>query len=110
MYAAACGALIGAAWLILVLVFPGEAVRRALTIAGAVAFGVQMVAFLVARAMAPKNVIAGWGIGIALRFGALVVFALAAVPRLGLPLSTSLLGLATFLFLSILIEPFFLKT
>jgi len=32
------------------------------------------------------------------------------VPRLGLPLSASLLGLATFLFVSTLIEPLFLKT
>jgi hypothetical protein len=86
-------------------------VRRALGISAAVAFVVQMAAFLVVREMARrKNVMAGWGIGIALRFGALVIFALVAVPRLELPLSASLLGLATFLFVSTLIEPLFLKT
>jgi hypothetical protein len=76
-----------------------------------VAFVVQVAAFLVVREMGRrKNVMAGWGIGIALRFGALVIFALVAVPRLGLPLSASLLGLATFLFVSTLIEPLFLRT
>jgi hypothetical protein len=58
--------------------------------------------------MARRNVMAGWGIGVALRFVALAIFALAVVPRLGLPV-VILLGLATFLFVSTLIEPLFLK-
>ena len=74
------------------------------------AFIVQLIAFLIARAMARRNnVMAGWGIGILLRFAALFLFALVAVPRLGLPVSASLLGLAAFLFVSTLIEPLFLK-
>ena len=52
---------------------------------------------------------AGWGIGIALRFAALMLFGLVAVPWLGLPLSASLLALATFLFITTLIEPLFLR-
>jgi hypothetical protein len=111
VFAAACLGIIGALWVILVLVFTESTVRRALAISGAVAFIVQVAAFLVVREMARrKNVMAGWGIGIALRFSALVIFALVAVPRLELPLSASLLGLATFLFVSTLIEPLFLKT
>jgi hypothetical protein len=110
-FAAACAATIGAAWAIGVLMFTDPAVRRALHIAAAVGFVIQMVAFLVAREMARRgNVIAGWGIGVALRFGALAIFALVAVPRLGLPLAASLVGLATFLFISTLIEPLFLKS
>ena len=111
LFTAACAAIIGALWVILVIIFTDTVVRRALAISAAVAFIVQVAAFLVVREFARrKNVMAGWGIGIALRFGALVIFAVVAVPRLGLPLATSLLGLATFLFVSTLIEPLFLKT
>ena len=110
-FTAACAALIGALWLILVLVMSGTMARHALTISAITAFVVQVAAFLVAREMARrKNVMAGWGMGVVLRFGALMIFALVAVPRLGLPLQASLLGLVTFLFVSTLIEPFFLKT
>ena len=110
-FAAACAALIAAMWALMVLWFTDTAVRRAIAISAALAFLVQMVAFSVARAMARrKNVIAGWGIGIALRFSTLIILALVAVPMLNLPLSASLLSLATFLFVSTLIEPLFLKT
>jgi hypothetical protein len=110
-FAVACAATIGALWAILVLLFTDSAVRRALGISAATAFIVQMAAFFIARAFARrKNVIAGWGIGVALRFVALAIFALVAVPWLGLPLAASLLGLATFLFVSTLIEPLFLKS
>jgi len=111
VFSAACLGLIGALWLILFLVFTDTTVRRALGLSAVVAFIVQVASFLVVREMARrKNVMAGWGIGIALRVSALVIFALAGVPRLGLPLSASLLGLATFLFVTTLIEPLFLKT
>lgn len=110
-FAAACAALIAALWALMVVMFTDTTVRRAVAITAALAFMVQMVAFLIAREMARrKNVIAGWGIGIALRFSALVILALVAVPKLELPLSASLLSLATFLFVSTLIEPLFLKT
>ena len=109
-FAAACAAAIGATWAIGMLLFPDAATRRSLGIAAAIAFLVQLMAFSIARAMArKKNVMAGWGIGIALRFLALFLFGLVAVPRLGLPLSASLVGLATFLFVTTLIEPLFLR-
>ena len=95
LFSAACAGAIGALLLILMLMFPDPLVRHALAIGASVAWMVQIVAFLVARGMARrKNVMAGWGIGIALRFGALVIFALIVVPQAGLPLSASLLGLA----------------
>ena len=111
LFTLACAAIIGALWAILVMLFTESAVRRALGVTATIAFFVQVVAFEVARAMARrKNVMAGWGIGVALRFVALAVFALVAVPRLGLPLAASLLALAMFLFVTTLIEPLFLKT
>jgi len=111
VFSAACLGLIGALWLILFLVFTDTTVRRALGLSAVVAFIVQVASFLVVREMARrKNVMAGWGLGVLVRFLALAIFALLVVPRLGLPLGSSLIGLATFLFLTTLIEPLFLKT
>jgi hypothetical protein len=111
LFAAACAAAIGAAWAIAVLLFKDTTSRRALGIAAVVAFVVQMVAFGIARAFARRqNVIAGWGIGIALRFVVLIGFGLVVVPVLALPMAPALMSLAMFLFVSTLIEPLFLKT
>jgi hypothetical protein len=110
-FAAASAVVIGVTWGVGVLLFQDADVQRALGISAALAFGIQMVAFLIARRFAQrKNVIAGWGIGVALRFGALLIFGLIGVPRLDVPLSAALLGLAIFLFVSTLIEPLFLRT
>lgn len=110
-FALACAAAIGAAWVMAMLVFRDTTSRQALGMAAAVAFVVQMVAFVIAREFARRqNVMAGWGIGIALRFVALLAFGLLAVPAFGLPLASSLLGLAMFLFVTTLIEPLFLNT
>jgi hypothetical protein len=109
-FAAACAATIGAAWAIAVLMFPNATSKRGLAIAASVAFVVQMVAFFIAREFARRqNVMAGWGVGIALRFVVLLLFGFVAVPSLGLPMSSTLLGLAMFLFVSTLIEPLFLN-
>ena len=109
-FAAACAAAIAAAWVIGTLLISDAAVRRALGITALLAFLVQLLAFAIARAWVKKqNVMAGWGIGIALRFAALLLFGLIGVPRLGLPLGASLLALAMFLFVTTLIEPLFLK-
>ena len=111
LFAAACAAAIGVAWVIAVLLFKDTTSRRALGIAAIVAFVVQMAAFAIARAFARRqNVIAGWGVGIALRFVVLMAFGFFAVPAFGLPIASSLMGLAMFLFVSTLIEPLFLKT
>ena len=110
-FAAACAAAIGAAWAIAALVLQDAMSRRGLMIAAAVAFLVQMISFFIAREFARRqNVMAGWGLGIALRFVVLLLFGFFAVPSLGVPMSSSLLGLAMFLFVSTLIEPLFLKT
>ena len=109
-FAAACAAAIGAAWMVAVLLVKDTTSRRALGIAVIVAFVVQMVAFVVASAfVGRRNVMAGWGIGIALRFVVLLAFGFFAVPALDLPMTPSLLGLAMFLFVTTLIEPLFLR-
>ena len=109
-FAAACAATIGAAWAVAVLLFADATSKRGLAIAATVAFVVQIFAYFIAREFVRrKNVMAGWGIGIALRFAVLLLFGFVAVPSLGLPMGSTLLGLAMFLFVSTLIEPLFLK-
>jgi hypothetical protein len=109
-FAGACAAAIGTAWAIGMALFSDPAVRRALGMTALLAYVVQMAAFAIASAWVKKqNVMAGWGIGIALRFAALLLFGLIGVPRLGLPVGASLLALAMFLFVTTLIEPLFLK-
>jgi hypothetical protein len=61
------------------------------------------------RVTQPANVIAGWGAGMIIRVAALTVYALLVVKSLGLPMGPALLSLATFLFVTTLIEPVFLK-
>ncbi|MFN8583512.1 MAG: hypothetical protein U0163_21360 [Gemmatimonadaceae bacterium] len=101
--------VVGAMWL-LGLAFRGPADERALQVAAGAALVVQIVAFLVARRMARQNVIAGWGAGVGIRFAAFVFWGLVVVSRLALPQSAALLAMATYLFLTTLIEPLFLKT
>ena len=110
-FAVTCVAVIAAIWGAAVVLFPSAASGQALGMAAGVALVVQLVAFLIAREFARrKNVMAGWGIGIALRFVALLLFGLVAVPVFALPLAPALVSLAVFLFVSTLIEPLFLKS
>jgi hypothetical protein len=110
VFAAACLATVAGVGAVLYFVFrdPGE--RRALAIGAAVAVVVQLAAFAVARAFVRRNAMAGWGLGIAVRFVAFALWALLLVGWLGLPGSAALLGMACYLFVTTLIEPFFLKT
>ena len=110
-FAVTCVAVIAVVWLLAKVLYPSAASGNALGMAAGVALVVQVVAFLVAREFARrKNVIAGWGIGIALRFVALLLFGLVAVPMFALPLAPAVVSLAVFLFVSTLIEPLFLKS
>lgn len=109
-FTAACLTLIAGTLGLLHLVFRQPDERRALVIGAAIALVVQLAAFLVARRMRQRNVFAGWGLGVALRFVALAVVGLVVAPSLDLPLTAALLGLAIYLFLSTLVEPLFLKS
>lgn len=108
-YAAAALLLIaGSGWL-LSLVLSGDAARHALVVSAAVAFVVQLLAFVIARRFSDRsNAMLGWGIGALLCFVTLVVMGIVARP-LGLSLEAALLGLATFLFLTELVEPLLLN-
>lgn len=107
-FLAACLTVIAGALALLSLVYGQADERRALWIGAGYAMVVQLAAFAVARLMSSRNVMAGWGLGVVLRFGALALYALLVAPRLDLPLTAALLGLAVYLFLTTLVEPLFL--
>ena len=78
--------------------------RRALAVAAAVAWVVQLLTFAVVRFSGKRAVMKAWAAGVVLRFATLAVFAVVVVKVLTLPPTPALLGLATFLFVSTLIE------
>ena len=59
--------------------------------------------------MARENVIAGWGLGVVLRFATVGAWALLGIKALGIPSGPALLSLAGFYFVSTLVEPLFLN-
>jgi hypothetical protein len=99
----------GVAW-IMTLVYQSPAASRAVWTSAAVAFAVQVLAFVIVKLSAKTNVIAGWGVGAIVRFVVLAVYALVFVKMLGLPSGAALVSLAAFFFLSTLIEPLLLKS
>lgn len=90
--------------LVLSLVFHAPGSGRAIVVSAALAWGVQLFTFAVLRLAGRPRVMAAWGLGVLMRFGMLLIYALLGVRALGLPAAPALLSLATFLFLSTLIE------
>jgi hypothetical protein len=91
------------------LVFRSPADWRAIWLAAAVAWTVQMVGFAIVRLSPPRRLLTAWSAAAALRFLTLIGFAFVVVKPHGLPATASLISLASFLFLSTLIETRFLK-
>jgi hypothetical protein len=82
--------------------------RRGIWTAAALATGVQVGAFALARRLGRRRMLLGWVIGAALSLSTLVVFGFVAT-ALGLPLEPTLLSLAIFLFTTELFEPLLLR-
>ena len=105
LYGLASVVAIGLAAGVFVAVYPEPVARQAVLVSAVVALVVQLVAFAIARLVAAKgNAIAGWGLGAMICFAALVVYGFVS-RALGLPSNAALLSLATFFFLTELIEP-----
>jgi hypothetical protein len=98
----------GGAWII-TLAVPGTDVARSVWVSAMAVVIVQAGAFAIARTMVPVNMIAGWGMGMLVRFFSLVLFGVFGVKSLGLSMQPALLSMAGFFFVSTLIEPVFLK-
>ncbi len=75
-----------------------------------IAFGVQLLAFAIARPFVKSNPIAGWGLGSLLRFAVVVLHALVGIPALGLESGPALMSLVAFLFVTMMLEPLFLRS
>lgn len=105
MYGLACVVAIGLAGGVLTAVFGTAPERQAVWVSALVALVVQLVAFALARSMVEGgHGIAGWGLGAVICLVALVVYGFAS-RALGLPSNAALLSLATYFFLTELIEP-----
>jgi hypothetical protein len=105
LYALACLVVIGLAGALFAAVWGSPLDRRAVLVSAIVALVVQMVAFGIARLLAAGgHGVAGWALGAAICLVALVIHGFVS-RGLGLPSNAALLSLATFFFLTELIEP-----
>ena len=109
-FAATTVALIALSGWALTLGFHGIGDSLAIRISAVVAAAVQIGAFPVVRGVAAKNAMLGWGVGSLVRFLSLIAYALVAGTILHLPLPAALLSLLAFYFLSMVIEPLFLRS
>jgi hypothetical protein len=96
------------AWL-LTFAFPSPDNLHAIIVSAGIAYVAQLVSFAVVRAFRATNVFAGWGLGMLVRFGVLVIYALVGVKALELPLTAALVSLVSFFFVSTLLEPVLLS-
>lgn len=107
---AAVAALItlGGAWGITAL-RPEPEVARAVWSSAVIALAVQVLSFAIARPFVATNPIAGWGLGSLLRMLVLMLHAVVGTKALGLESGPALMSLVGFLFVTMLVEPLFLK-
>lgn len=107
-YAAASLALIlvigSIAWF-----FTAATGRPTLVVSAGLAFLVQLMAFQVARALQPQNLLLGWGLGSLMRLMSLVLYAIVVAKLWRAPITPALLSFAAFLFVTTVVEPIFLK-
>ena len=105
LYALGCLLVIGLAGAVLAAVWGSPLDRRAVLVSAVVALVVQIVAFAIARLLAANgNGVAGWALGAVICLVALVIHGFVS-RGFGLPSNVALLSLATFFFLTELIEP-----
>lgn len=98
----------GGAWVI-DIVIEDAGLGRSIWTSAVIAVMVQVGSFVVIWPIVTKNAVAGWGVGSAIRFVAVIVYALVGEKVLGVEGGPALLSLVTFLFASMLVEPLFLK-
>lgn len=108
-FAGIAGALTAGTAAIMTIVWSTPAEEHAIWLSAAIAFVVQMLAFGVASVVKRDQAILGWGLGAIMRLITLSVYALVFVKALGLPATAALVSLATFFFLSTLVEPLLLE-
>jgi hypothetical protein len=83
--------------------------RQAVAISAAAALAVQGAAFGAANALRGQHLTVMWGVGSLIRFVSLVLYALLVAMLWRASLTPALLSFAGFLFVTMLVEPVFLK-
>lgn len=109
-YAAVVVGVVVIGGLLLSLIFHGPGDSTAIWTSGAVAVALQLAAFAVGRVAGQAGLMARMGAGALVRFFGLIAYALIAVVALKLPAVAALISLATFLFLSALLDPLLIKS
>ena len=105
LYALSSALLIGMAGGVFTAMYGSSLDRRAVWVSAGVALLVQLLAFAMARLLATGgNGIAGWALGAVICLTVLVIYGFVS-RAFGLPSNVALLSLATFFFLTELIEP-----
>ena len=99
----------GAAFILTRTVWASPEAARAVWISAYLAMAVQTMTFAIARLVSRENVMAGWGLGVVLRFATVGAWALLGIKALGLLSGPALLSLVIFYFVSTLVEPLFLN-
>jgi hypothetical protein len=94
---------------VLAAIFKGPGDLRAIGMSGVVAVVVQCAAFSLSRMVGAGNLSARLGMGALLRFLAVGIYAVLVVLVLKLPATAALISLATFFFVSTVIEPLLIK-
>ncbi len=97
------------AFVLMRFVWVDTASARAIQASAWLAIVVQIVSFGIARLMAREQVLAGWGLGMLLRFAIVLFWAFLGIAALNLTVTPALMSLALFFFVSTLIEPIFLN-
>jgi hypothetical protein len=105
LYVLACLLVVGLVAGVFFAAYGTAGDRRAVLVSAVVALVVQTLAFAVARLMAAGgNGVAGWVLGAVICLTTLVIYGFVG-RALGLPSAAALLSLATFFFVTELIEP-----
>ena len=103
-FAAVCAVTIAALGGLFALLLRAPAARHAVLVSAVVAFAVQVAAFAGVRAVGQERIYTAWLGGGVLRMLVLVVYGLVAVRQYGLAPEPALISLATFLFVTTLVE------
>lgn len=109
LFAAATALIVGVGGWVFTLLYPTADGHRAVLASALVAVVVQLFGFVILLLARKSNAIAAYGLGALLRMAVLAVYALVVVQAFGLASAPALLSLATFFFLSTLVEPLLLN-
>lgn len=101
--------VMGCAFVLMRFVWTDAASATAISMSARLAIGVQVVTFAIAKMVSRQQVIAGWALGVLLRFAMVAFWAFLGIKAFGLAPSPALLSLVVFFFVSTLIEPLFLN-